>query len=452
MRRLLREAPSGKSPSGADETATGSANFFGPTPAGGGLTRPGDRSRPGHADPARVKRLLPVAIALAACVLLPAAAPSAPVPSGDGIPVYVVTGGMGDAWFSRRNPRTLGQLGTAVSLGKWEYVAGLSPDGSLLALITPNASPVSMRFLDVVRMRWRRSLVIPYWSAVRWIGARTLLVLGESPDGLRGVIVDAERARIVRQLRLPGHLQERYAEPTPAGMAMLLDPLGYRPMESVLLGVIRPSGAVKVVELSRILSGHVERSRRPAVIADPSASHAYVFGGLDEPVADVDLRTLAVRYHTLRGPRPLPDTLGSERFGTWLAPGRIVVGGWDDSKTETLRLGISIMDTKTWRLTQIDRDADFFAKSGDLLLALHMDGSLGAFGLDGRRRFSVTEPVFSLGAVASNGRYVYAFNLSPGAKGSSLVVDGRSGRALSWPQTPPFGSVLSPGLVLMPGS
>ena len=449
MRRLLREAPSGKSPSGADETATGSANFFGPAPAGGGLTRPGDRSRHGHADPARVRRLLPVAIALTACAL-PAAAPSAPVPSGDGLPVYAVTGGTGDASISRRNPRTLGQLGPAVPLGEHEFVAGLSPDGSLLALVSANGRPPSIRFLDVVRMRWRGTAVIPYWSAIRWIGPRSVLVLSERPDGLRAAIVDADRAQVVRRTRVPGHLEAQSAEPTPAGTALLLRGLVPRAMGPVLVGVIRPTGVVKVIEISRILSGHIERSRRPALIADASSSHAYVFGGLDEPVADVDLRTLTVKYHTLRGPRPLGSTLGADRFGTWLAPGRIALGGWDDSKTETLRLGLSLLDTKTWRLKQIDRDADFFAKSGGLLLGLHMDGSLGAFGLDGRRRFSVAEQVFSLGAVASNGRYIYAFNLAPGAKGSSLVVDARSG-ALSWPQAPPFGPVLSPGLVLAPG-
>jgi hypothetical protein len=370
---------------------------------------------------------------------------------GDGFPVYAVTGGSGETWISRRNPRTLGQLGPAVPLGTWEYVAGLSPDASLVALITPNASPVSMRFLDVVRMRWGKTVVIPYWSAVRWIAPRRLVVLGEHPDGLRGVIVDAERGRIVRQIRVPGHIDAEYAEPTPAGMALLLSPLTPRSMGPVLVGVIRPSGAVRVVEISRIASGHVERSRRPTLIADPSTARVYVFGGLDEPVAEVDLRTLAVSYRVLRGPRPLADTLGTERFGTWLAPGRIAIGGWDDSKTQTLRLGLSLVDTKTWRLRRIDRDADFFAKSGDQLLALHMDGSLAAYGLDGRRRFDVGEPVFSLGAVASNGRYVYAYNLAPGAKATALVVDAQAGAISSWRQAPPFGSVLSPGLVI-PGT
>jgi hypothetical protein len=392
-----------------------------------------------------VRRFSLFAIALAACAL-PAAGSSAPVPGGDGRPVYAVTGGMGDAWISRRDPRTLAQLGPAVPLGKWEHVAGLSPDGSLLALVSLNARPPSVRFLDVLRMRWRATVEIPYWSATRWIAARTLLVLGERPDGLRGVVVDAERGRVVRQLRLPGHLQERFAAPTPAGSAMLLDPLGYRPMEPVLLGVIRPSGAVKVVEISRILSGHVERSRRPALITDPSSSHAYVVGGLDEPVADVDLRTLTVRYHTLQSPRPLGGTLGAERFGTWLAPGRIVIGGWDDSDTATRRLGLSVVDTKTWRLKRIDIDGDFFVKSDDLLLSLHLDGSLSAFGLRGQRRFSVAEQVFQLGTVASNGRYVYAYNLAPGSPDSALVVDGRSGGRLSWVQAPPFSLVLSPGL------
>ena len=167
-----------------------------------------------------------LAIALAACAL-PAAGSSSPIPGGDGRPVYAVTGGMGDAWISPRDSRTLAQLGRAVPLGKWEYVAGLSPDGSLLALVSLNARPPSIRFLDVLRMRWGATVAIPYWSATRWIAPRTLLVLGERPDGLRGLLVDAERGRVLRQLRLPGHLRERFAERTPAGMAMLLDPLGH---------------------------------------------------------------------------------------------------------------------------------------------------------------------------------------------------------------------------------
>ena len=397
-----------------------------------------------------MKHCLLLTLALAACVL-PAAGSPAPGAAGDGSPVYAVTGGMGDAVISRRDPRTLAQLGRAVPLGEWEHVAGLSPDGSLLALASLNARPISIRLLDTRRMRWLATVEVPYWSAARWMAAHTLLVLGERPDGLRGVLVDAEHGRVVRRLRLPGHLQERLTEPTPAGMAMLLDPPGYRPQEPALLAVIRPSGAVRVAEISRIVSGHVERSRRPAVIADPSSSHAYVLGGLDEPIADVDLRTMKVTYHALRGaPRPLPDTLGVERFGAWLAPGRIALGGWDDSKTDTRRLGVAIVDTRAWRLTQVDADADFFGRSGDLLLALHMDGSLGVFGLDGRRRFSVTAPVFLIGTVASNGRYVYAYNVAPGSKGSALVVDAGRGGALSWPDAPLFGSVLSPGLVVVP--
>jgi hypothetical protein len=399
-----------------------------------------------------VRRLLLFGIALAACAL-PAAGPSAPPATGDGAPVYAVTGGMGDARISERNPRTLGQRGPAISLGKWEFVSGLSPDGSLVAATAMNASPRSIRFLDVARKRWQGGAVpIPTlgMGAIRWADDRTVLVLGEKPDGLRAVVVDTARRRIVRTIRIPGHL-EAHAEPTQAGMALLLRPLVFRQMGPVLVGVIRPSGAVKVVEVDRIASGHVERSRRPTLIAYPSSARVYVFGGLDEPVAEVDLRTLAVSYRVLRGPRPLADTLGTERFGTWLAPGRIAIGGWDDSKTQTLRLGLSLVDTKTWRLRRIDRDAEFFAKSGDQLLALHMDGSLAAYGLDGRRRFDVGEPVFSLGAVASNGRYVYAYNLAPGSKGTALVVDARAGAISSWPQAPPFGSLLSPGLVV-PGA
>jgi hypothetical protein len=252
-------------------------------------------------------------------------------------------------------------------------------------------------------------------------------------------------------VRVPGHLEAQHAEPTAAGLAMLLLPLEWRPMGSVTIGVLRPSGGVKLIDIDRIRVGFAERSRRPTVIADPSSTHAYVVGGLDEPVADVDLRSLSVRYRTLAGgPRPLGDTLGSNRFGDWLAPGRMVVGGWDDSKAATRRLGMSVVDTRTWRLTRIDPRADFFAKNGDLLLGLHLDRSLSAFGQGGGRRFSVAEQVFELATVATNGRYIYAYNLPPNAKGPTLVVDSSSGRP-SWRQAPLPGAVLSPGL-WMPGS
>jgi hypothetical protein len=425
-----------------DETATGSANFL----FSGSLM-----FRVRGADGAWVRGLLLFGIALTACAL-PAAGPSAPILPG--APVFAITGGMGDARISERDPRTLGQRGAAISLGKWEFVSGLSPDGSLVAATAMNASPRSIRFLDVVRKRWRGSAVqLPTLGAgaVRWTGERTAVVLGERPDGLRAVFVDADRRRIVRTVRIPGHLEAQYAEPTPAGMALLLNPLTRRQLGPVLVGVIRPSGAVKVVEVARIVSGSAERPRRPALIADATTSRAYVFGGLDEPVAEIDLRTMAVTYHTLRGVSPLAGTLGSDRHGTWVGPGRIAIVGFDDARTATLRLGLSLIDTSTWQLRRIDRASDFMAKSGELLLGLRPDASLAVFGVDGRRRFTLAEQVFQVGAVAANGQYVYAYNLAPGSKGTALVVDARAGAISSWPHAPPFGSLLSPGFVL-PGA
>ena len=213
-----------------------------------------------------MRGLLPLVIAAAACAV-PAAGPSAQI-LPDGAPVYAVTGGMGDARISERNPRTLGQRGPAYPAREWEFVSGLSPDGSLVAATAMNASPRSIRFLDVARKRWQGGAVpIPTLGtgAMRWTDDRTVLVLGERPDGLRAVVVDAARRRIVRTIRIPGHLEAQHAEPTQAGMALLLRPLAFRQIGPVLVGVIRPSGAVKVVEISRILSGYVERSRRPAL-------------------------------------------------------------------------------------------------------------------------------------------------------------------------------------------
>jgi hypothetical protein len=403
-----------------------------------------------------VAKLLCASVLAAACAVLVTGGSisSAAGSPAEGSPVYAVTGGSGDAQISRRNPRTLAQVGPAIPLGAWEFVAGLSPDGSLLALVALNASPASIRFLDVGRMRWHAAAVElpPLGSGtVRWISDHTVMVLGERPDGLRAVVVDAERGRIVRQVRIPGHLEAQYAEPTAAGVAVLLTPLTFRRMGPVLVGVIRPSGAVRVVEIGRVASGYVDRPRRPALIAGPGASRAYVFGGLDEPVAVVNLSTLAVSYYRLRGMLPLEGTLGSDRHGAWLAPGRIALVGFDDTKAQTRRLGLSLVDTRTWKLRRIDRDADFLAKSGELLLGLHMDGTLAVFGLNGTRRFSVPEQVFSVGVTAANGRYVYAYNLPPGSKGSAVVVDADARTIASWAQTPTLSLLLSPGLVV-PGT
>jgi len=397
--------------------------------------------------PARYAALVAV---LAFAMTAPA---SSAVTQPAGAPVYAVMGGMGDMSISRRNPRTLAQMGPAAPLGEWEFAAGLSPDGSMLAALALNSRPRSIRFLDVVRMRWRRTAVeLPNLGldTVRWIDGRTVLVIGMRPDGLRVLTVDAERGRIVRRVRVPAQFEDRqYAEPTSAGTALLLRPLEPRQLGPVIVGVVRPSGAVKVVEISGVVSGYVKQPRRPALIADPVAGTAYVVGGLDEPIAEVDLRTLRVTYHMLPGGGTLGETLGSDRNGVWIGPNRLALFGFDDLRQETRSLGLSILDTRTWGLRKIDPAADFVVKTGGLLLARHMDGSLAVYGLDGKRRFSVAEQLFEVGTVAGNGRYVYTWNLPPrpdGSDGGALVVDSTSRSVVARPAVRALNVLLSPGL------
>lgn len=389
-------------------------------------------------------RLLTLIVVLA-CAATAATASTAAQPAG--APVYALTGGPDDASISQRNPRTLAQVGPAMPLREWGFSPTFSPDGSLLATLALNSRPPTIGFFDVRRMRWQRSVELPPTglAAVRWVDERTVLVLRERPAGLRAIAVDAERGQIVRRSRVPGHLEQEYVEPTAAGTALLLRPPAARGAWPARLGVVRPSGAVKLVKLSRILLGSANREiRRPALVADPVGGRAYVLGGLDEPVAEIDLRSLRVSYHELRGLQALPNTVGSDRRSVWIGGGRLALVGFDDSKTETLRLGLSILDTRTWRLRSLDRAADFLVGAGDLLLGLHQDGTMAAYGLDGRRRFSRPEPFFQIGAVASNGRYVYAHNL-PGASGASaVVIDARSGSIVARPTVPALNLLLSP--------
>jgi hypothetical protein len=387
-------------------------------------------------------------LAVLACGVTGAGGSAAAPPAG--LPVYAIAGGQDDASISRRNPRTLTQIGPAAPLEQWGIWPALSPSGSLLAALSLNTRPPSIGFLDVRRMRWRPAVELPPLglAAFRWVDERTVLVLGERPDGLRAIAVDAQRGRIVRRSRVAGHLEAQYAEPTSAGTALLLRPPVYRQLGPVLVGVVRPSGAVKVVEIGRISIGSFQRPRRPALIADAVSGTAYVLGGLDEPVAEVDLRTMRVAYHRIRGVQPLPETVGSDRHGVWLEDGRLALVGFDDARQTTRRLGLSLVDTRTWKLRRLDRTADFLVQTGDLLLGLHQDGSMGAFGIDGRRRFARPEPVFQIGYVAGNDRYAYAWNLPPrpdGTDGGALVIDARSGSIVARPTLRALNLLLSPG-------
>ena len=202
-----------------------------------------------------------------------------------------------------------------IPLDKWELVGGLSPDGSLLALTAMNASPRSIRFLDVVRKRWHGAAVpLPTLGTgtVRWADDRTAIVSASGPTAFAPSSWTPTRRRIVRTDPHTGPSRGAVRRAHTGWNGAAAAPASLPPDGARARGC-HPSVGRREGRRGRPHPVGVHRSDRaaPRSIADPSSSRAYVFGGLDEPVADVDLRAMAVKYRTLRGgPPPLMDTLG----------------------------------------------------------------------------------------------------------------------------------------------
>lgn len=401
------------------------------------------RPRPGRADNALV-RTLTLLVAAAVCGLIPGGGSASSTPARDlGAPLYAVTGGSGDRMLSERDPLTLEPVRPAIALDDAAMPVGFSPDRALLAFLVWDQSTPSLRFLDLRALRWLGTVALPGTGTVhvRWIGTRRVLALAERPDGLRTSIVDVEAGRIVVSGRIPGeHFNERPAvEVTPAGTAILLGPF----FGSAQVAVVRPSGSVRLVRLARPRVGGTGRElRRIALVADPARSRAFVVGGLDEPVAEIALRKLTVTYHRLRGgPKPQRPT-AVDRQAAWLGGGKLALVGFEEIGSRTQRLGLTLVDTRTWKARTLDRAADFVWVASRTLVGQHADGSLTGFSLGGVRRFTVTESGLGAGfPVSGNGRYLYVAGLFDGG---ALVVDPISGAVVGRPRIEGLAELLSP--------
>jgi len=137
------------------------------------------------------------------------------------------------------------------------------------------------------------------------------------------------------------------------------------------------------------------RQRQPGLAVDPAGDRAFVIGG-GEPIAVVDLKTLAVRYHrwpAVTGSPPVTRTFsrqvgnayaqaGPRRAAAWLGQGRIAVCGEDDLPphpsqaqapaqiTPVRPAGLEIIDTRRWQARLIAPLADEFAAAGGLVFPL----------------------------------------------------------------------------------
>ena len=241
------------------------------------------------------------------------------------------------------------------------------------------------------------------------------------------------------------------------------------------LALAGPEGRVRYANLDRIQSGNrAEGGREPArfivhewnpgLAVDPQGVRAFVVQSA-APIAEVDLRTLSVRYHSLSQPISLLGRLhdwlepkaeakaqeGPTRQALWLGNGLLAVTGNDGHATIAgageqewaTAAGLKLIDTRSWSIRTLDRSSTRATIVAGTLLASGLiwdsrtqrfqGAGLTGYSLDGTRRYHLygDEPVEALygdGPVEFGSRVLVG-----GAAGSSLfrhgaLLDLRTGR------------------------
>jgi hypothetical protein len=190
----------------------------------------------------------------------------------------------------------------------------------------------------------------------------------------------------------------------------------------------------------------ISREWNPGLAVDSSGARAFVVQA-GAPVAEVDLRTLRVRYHTLSeriSSLAAKATEGPARKAVWLGRGLLAVTGWDRHAATSAEwqtpAGLKLIDTWRWSARTIDaRASDAVFASGALLASSllwdsrtgRISGSgLTGYALDGTHRFHVLgdDPISGVQPLGDR-------VLVGGAAGSRVfrlgaLLDGRTGREL----------------------
>jgi hypothetical protein len=387
-------------------------------------------------------------------------------------------GGARPVGLIRVDARTLRPLpGRRLPLAGHTFGWSFAPDRSKLALGTDGSADVRLvdlrgwHVLGDVRIRIaRRGSVL----ASAWAGANRLHIVVVSPGccGLGDTTVagiDARGRRVLWQRRLGGSLQagERFRR----SLVIVLGPRD-RSIGSSRLAVVGPDGRMRFASLTEIRSGSEARGGRnparflvrqwnPGLAIDADGSRAFVVQA-GAPVAEVDLRSLRVRYHALSEPISLLGRLrdwlepkaeakaqeGPTRQVLWLGGGLLAVTGTDThaafergqpAQWDT-PVGLKLIDTRRWSIRTINSNATSATVASGMLLAFGIlwdsrsqkftGSGLTGYTLDGSRRFHLYREDPISGAQPLDRRVLVS-----GAAGSRIfrrgaLIDARTGREL----------------------
>jgi hypothetical protein len=351
----------------------------------------------------------------------------------------------GSLGLVRVDPTTLRPVGgKRVPVAAEPLAWSFAPDRSRLALGS-TARGARLRLIDLRAMRALGDVTVARRGsgvATAWAGPRRVLAVVVTPGccGAGDTMVagvDAARRRVVWRRTLGGSLQagERFRR----GLLLVLGPRG-RSVGPSRLVQVGPEGSIRSARLPEIRSGtaaggSATQSWKPGLAVDRSGARAFVVQA-EAPVAEIDLRTLAVRSNPLEAVVRAADAVaGPTRRAIWLGRERLAITGSDShgSEAET-PAGLTLVDTRRWQARTIDRrTTDAALVAGTLLASSYLFDSrtpttsgsgLTGYSRNGRRRFHLYGQAPIIG-VQALGRKALV-----GAHRKIELIDARTGRRL----------------------
>jgi hypothetical protein len=359
------------------------------------------------------------------------------------------------------DPGTLRPLSGGAPTAGHVFGWSFSPDRSRLA--AGSDATAELRFYDLRRLRALGDVALGKPSvqglvfASTWAGTSRVVAVVVSPGccGLGNTIVsgvDADTRRVLWRRDLQGSLQSGSAYR--GGFVLVIGPKWS--IGASRLVVVSSDGRVRSVRLDGIRSGWqrsgsgahlVSHQWNPGLAVAASSARAFVVQA-GEPVAEIDLRRLSVRYHELSEPVSLlgrlhdwlepkaeaKATQGPERRALWLGDGRLAVTGVDSvasidargEEQETDRpAGLKLIDTRTWSIHTVDHTTSSI---------VYADHVLFAFGTAWDSRTSTTSGS-GLTAYHRDGRELYhRYGNQPIGSveqiSSGVLVDGSQGSSV----------------------
>jgi hypothetical protein len=359
-------------------------------------------------------KLLGLVVLIATGVAAPAAAQESPTEA----PLVRMRDGHGSDLLFRLNPRTLQQLGRPIRTFRSGSDLRVSPDGSRLAFADPARRSTRrearrdarIHFVDIAN--WRSMGVAPIgrqgWLTIGWVSPeRVVAVAGERPGRQRLIWVDAKSRRVVARRAYSGWTVNSVT--VPGGLAVVLGPReGVGPIRILL---VDEHGGVRTIALDGIQAGaeYTEPSDpagqilTPAATVDRETNRLYVVAARGPLVAEVDLASGVVAYHSLGASASKGNVGVWWRHAVWAGDGRIAVTGttWPPARGRRVPgpvpFGIRMIDTSTWTIATLDPRPDTIHVAGGTVLA------------SGTRFFDPGRPTESTGLLAFDvaGRRAY---------------------------------------------